>query len=78
MFVGGGLSENMLDQLCIRASGARLVANAVTLETEALLIGAHARLGGDLTRITLSDATPIGPKRGWKTPYPIVQWSVRL
>lgn len=79
VFVGGGLSGAVLDRLTSSlAPGTRLVANAVTLETEALLIDAQARRGGDLLRVDLSQAAPLGEKRGWKRAYPIVQWSVTL
>ncbi len=78
VFVGGGLSQALLDRLDTLAPGARLVANAVTLESEALLARAHAARGGSLLRIELSDAMPLGTRRGWKSAYPIVQWSVTL
>ncbi len=78
VFVGGGLSAELLEVLCDIAPGARLVANAVTLESEALMIDAHARLGGDLLRIALSQAAPLGSKRGWQPARAIVQWSVTL
>ena len=57
-------------------SGCRLVANAVTLEAEALLAQWHGDKGGDLMRIELAHSQPLGSKRGWKSAYPIVQWSV--
>lgn len=77
VFVGGGLSQAMLDALWDRLpAGVRVVANAVTLETEALLTLWHGAKGGTLLRIELSDAAPIGTRRGWKARYPIVQWSV--
>ena len=79
VFIGGGLSQKMLEalvQLCPR--GCRLVANAVTLESEALLARWHADRGGELMRIALSHAAPLGSKRGWSGAYPIVQWSVEL
>lgn len=79
VFVGGGLDTDLLNWLSeTLPQGARLVANAVTLETEALLVQAQARHGGDLMRIALSEATPLGPRLGWKANYPIVQWSVTL
>lgn len=79
VFAGGGLSAALLDWLETHLDpGTRIVANAVTLETEALLLQAQERLGGDLIRLELSRAEPLGPKRGWKASYPIVQWSVRL
>jgi precorrin-6Y C5,15-methyltransferase (decarboxylating) len=79
VFVGGGLDAALLAALEDRlAPGTRLVANAVTLETEALLVQAQARRGGTLLRIALSDAAPLGRRRGWKAAYPIVQWAVVL
>ncbi|SFD64291.1 precorrin-6Y C5,15-methyltransferase (decarboxylating) [Roseivivax sediminis] len=75
VFVGGGLSEALLTALAERlAPGTRLVANAVTLESEALLADWHARCGGDLMRIELAQAAPLGTKRGWQGAYPVVQW----
>lgn len=79
VFVGGGLGPELLDWLMRHlGGGTRIVANAVTLETEALLIAAQADHGGDLLRFELSQAGPLGPRRGWKAAYPIVQWSVTL
>ncbi len=79
VFVGGGLSEAMLTDLSSRlATGTRLVANAVTLESEALLARWHDLKGGTLVRIDVSDAVPIGTRRGWRASYPVVQWSVTL
>jgi precorrin-6Y C5,15-methyltransferase (decarboxylating) len=79
VFIGGGLSQDLLDHLtAILAKGTRLVANAVTLESEALLAAVQARLGGTLLRIELAEAAPLGAKRGWKASYPVVQWAVVL
>lgn len=75
VFVGGGLSSELLAHLETLRPGTRLVANAVTLESEALLCAAQARLGGTLMRVEIAAATPIGPKRGWSASYPITQWS---
>ena len=77
VFIGGGLSVSLLDALWAQLpAGTRLVANAVTLESEALLAQWHAIKGGTLLRIELADATPLGTRRGWRASYPIVQWSV--
>ncbi len=79
VFIGGGLSGEMLAWLVDNLqSGTRLVANAVTLESEALLAQAHDAHGGALLRIELAQAQPLGRKRGWKSAYPVVQWSVTL
>lgn len=78
VFIGGGLSQALLDHLfAVLPAGVRLVANAVTLESEALLTLARARLGGDLLRVELAEAAPLGPRTGWKSAWPVVQWSVR-
>ncbi|MEM9425470.1 MAG: precorrin-6y C5,15-methyltransferase (decarboxylating) subunit CbiE [Pseudomonadota bacterium] len=79
VFVGGGLSAATLSRLETNLPlGTRLVVNAVTLETEALLVEAAARLGGTLTKIEMAEAKPLGRFRGWKAAYPLVQWSVSL
>lgn len=79
VFIGGGLSESLLETLwAMLPSGTRLVANAVTLESEALLAQWHARKGGTLLRIDLAQAAPLGSKRGWQASYPVVQWGVTL
>lgn len=79
VFIGGGLSEALLTTLWARLpQGTRLVANAVTLESEALLARWHADRGGSLLRIDLSEAAPLGSRRGWRASYPVVQWSVTL
>ncbi|MCW1431229.1 precorrin-6y C5,15-methyltransferase (decarboxylating) subunit CbiE [Novosphingobium sp. JCM 18896] len=79
VFIGGGLSAELLQALADRlAPGTRLVANAVTLESETLLAQWHAERGGSLLRIDLAQAAPLGSRRGWQASYPIVQWSVTL
>ncbi|NOD87917.1 MULTISPECIES: precorrin-6y C5,15-methyltransferase (decarboxylating) subunit CbiE [unclassified Ruegeria] len=79
VFIGGGLSANLLAWLRdALPKGTRLVANAVTLESEALLARWHEDLGGDLLRIELAHSAPLGQRRGWKSAYPVVQWSVTL
>lgn len=72
VFVGGGF-DAALHALLPRA--ARLVVNAVTLETEALLIRLHATEGGELLRIDLARAEPLGRMQGWRPLRPVVQWS---
>lgn len=79
VFVGGGLSQELLERLDARLpAGTRLVANAVTLESEALLALWHGRRGGSLLRIELANSAPLGGRRGWRSRYPVVQWSVTL
>lgn len=75
VFIGGGLSQALLDALWqVLPSGTRVVANAVTLESEALLAHWQQHAGGELLRVELAHAAPMGTRRGWKASYPIVQW----
>jgi precorrin-6Y C5,15-methyltransferase (decarboxylating) len=53
----------------------RIVANSVTLETEALLIEQQASRGGTLLRIETAQAEPLGTLRGWAAARPVVQWA---
>ncbi len=77
VFVGGGLDAASLEALwAALPPGCRLVANAVTLETETLLAVAQASHGGELWRIDLSRAMPLGPARGWTAARPVTQWTV--
>ena len=79
VFIGGGLDRNLLDWISVNlAPGTRVVANAVTLETSALLTEAQAELGGTLTKVELAEAAPVGRFRGWRASYPVVQLSVVL
>jgi precorrin-6Y C5,15-methyltransferase (decarboxylating) len=77
IFIGGGASEADVLDHCIAAlpAGGRLVVNAVTLVTEGLLIDRHAALGGELNRIAIDRAAPIGGKSGWRPALPVTQWT---
>lgn len=76
VFVGGGFDAPLFAALlALMPIGCRLVVNAVTLETEALLVQLHADRGGQLLRLELSSAEPLGRMRSWKTARPLVQWS---
>ncbi|TWI75085.1 precorrin-6Y C5,15-methyltransferase (decarboxylating) [Bradyrhizobium huanghuaihaiense] len=76
VFIGGGLDSAMFDVIWSRlAPGARLVAHAVTLETEALLGELHQRHGGELMQVEIAHAAPLGRYRSWEAARPVVQWS---
>jgi precorrin-6Y C5,15-methyltransferase (decarboxylating) len=78
VFVGGGLTVPGVLDGCwdALAPGGRLVANAVTVESEGLLATWHARLGGDLVRLSVSRASPVGGFTGWRPMMPVTQWCV--
>ncbi|MFT0860332.1 precorrin-6y C5,15-methyltransferase (decarboxylating) subunit CbiE [Ancylobacter sp. G4_0304] len=77
IFIGGGASEAGVMDAALDAlkPGGRLVVNAVTLETEALLLARHAALGGELIRIAVSRAAPVANMTGWRPAMPVTQWS---
>jgi precorrin-6Y C5,15-methyltransferase (decarboxylating) len=58
------------------APGGRLVANAVTLEGQAVLADWRHRLGGTLTRIGVERADGLGTLTTWRPALPVVQWSM--
>jgi precorrin-6Y C5,15-methyltransferase (decarboxylating) len=76
IFLGGGASDDGVLDAAVAAlrSGGRFVANAVTLETEAMLIARHAALGGELVRIAVSRVDRVGGKTGWRPAMPVTQW----
>ncbi|MGH6838914.1 MAG: precorrin-6y C5,15-methyltransferase (decarboxylating) subunit CbiE [Methylocella sp.] len=78
IFVGGGTSDaSLLDAAyAALAPGGRLVVNAVTLEAEAELIRRFKAVGGDLIRIAIGRANPLGSYLAWRPALPVTQWSV--
>jgi precorrin-6Y C5,15-methyltransferase (decarboxylating) len=76
IFIGGGGTEDGVVDAAIAAlrPGGRLVANAVTLEMEALLALLHQQMGGSLTRIQIARAEPLGTMSGWRPAMPVTQW----
>ncbi|MCC5973639.1 MAG: precorrin-6y C5,15-methyltransferase (decarboxylating) subunit CbiE [Rubellimicrobium sp.] len=77
VFVGGGLSDEVFQRCwgALRPLG-RFVANAVTLETEAVMIALREAHGGELTRIAVARAEPVGRMSGWRPMMPVTQWSL--
>lgn len=75
VFLGGGISADVI-ATCIRRllPGGRLVGHAVTLETEALLVDGWRQHGGDLTRIQVETASPLGTMTGFRPARAVVQW----
>ncbi len=76
IFIGGGGSEAGVMDAAIKAlkRGGRLVANAVTLEMEALLLAEYLARGGALTKIEIARAAPVGGMSGWRPAMPVTQW----
>lgn len=76
VFIGGGASDTGVIDAAVAAlrAGGRLVINAVTLETEALLLARHAAMGGTLTRIALQRAEALGGMTAFRPAMPVTQW----
>jgi precorrin-6Y C5,15-methyltransferase (decarboxylating) len=77
VFIGGGLSRATFDAAwaALRPLG-RLVANAVTLESEAELIALRRDHGGQLVKLAVNRAEPVGTLTGWRPLMPVTQWSL--
>lgn len=77
IFVGGGASlPGVLDR-CREAlaPGGRLVVHGVTLETEVALADAYTRHGGELVRLSVELAAPLGGFTGWTPARAVTQWT---
>ncbi len=81
VFLGGGLSDLGLFDAAWSAlkPGGRLVANAVSLQSEARLIELFRRHGGELVRLEVARAGKAGSGGVfvWRPAAPIVQWRAR-
>ncbi len=77
VFIGGGLSQEVVDAAwsALRPLG-RLVCNAVTLESEALLLGLYKSHGGQLVQLQINRAGALGGLTGWQPLRPVTQWSL--
>jgi precorrin-6Y C5,15-methyltransferase (decarboxylating) len=77
VFLGGGIARPGLLETCWRAiaPGGRLIANAVTIDGEARLVDFRKHHGGDLVRIAISRAEPIGQFTGFKPLMPVTQYT---
>jgi precorrin-6Y C5,15-methyltransferase (decarboxylating) len=78
IFIGGGVTVPGMLTACREAlrPGGRLVVNAVTVESERVVSEAYAEFGGELARITINRASPVGGFTGWKAMMPVTQWMV--
>ncbi|MTW17875.1 precorrin-6y C5,15-methyltransferase (decarboxylating) subunit CbiE [Rhodoplanes serenus] len=78
VFVGGGFSDDGVFEAVWSAlkAGGRLVVNAVAIETETRLFALHAKHGGELVRVQMARAEPVGTMTGWRPAMPVTQWRV--
>ncbi|MFB1298225.1 precorrin-6y C5,15-methyltransferase (decarboxylating) subunit CbiE [Mycobacterium sp. pW049] len=78
IFIGGGVSQAGLMETCWQKlpPGGRLVANAVTVESEAVLAQWYSRVGGRLRRFQHYSGDAVGSFTGWRAAMPVTQWAV--
>lgn len=79
IFIGGGITGEGVFETCWEAlkPGGRMVANAVTVEGEMALISLHAQLGGEMVRMAVARAEPVGRFSAFKPMMPVTLWSVQ-
>ncbi|MFL1517405.1 precorrin-6y C5,15-methyltransferase (decarboxylating) subunit CbiE [Pseudomonas prosekii] len=73
IFIGGGVTRDGVLDSCWAAlkPGGRLIANAVTLQSEMTLMAWREQHGGELTRIHIAQAQPLGEFDTWRQALPI-------
>ena len=77
IFIGGGGTRPGVLDACLAAlrPGGRIVVHGVTVQTEALLGRAYSEHGGELTRIHIERAAPVGTFTGWTPSRAVTQWA---
>lgn len=75
VFIGGGVRPGIIEaaQTALRPGGV-LVAHAVTIESETVLVDSWRRSGGDMMRLSVQHADPVGGFHGWRPLMPVTQW----
>ncbi|HHS82574.1 MAG TPA: precorrin-6y C5,15-methyltransferase (decarboxylating) subunit CbiE [Devosia sp.] len=76
IFLGASLTDEPLFETCLKAlrPGGRLVANAVTVAAQQALLARQARLGGELSSLSVASLGSIGSHRAMKPALPVLQW----
>ncbi|KAA0081646.1 precorrin-6y C5,15-methyltransferase (decarboxylating) subunit CbiE [Mycolicibacterium sp. P9-64] len=78
IFIGGGFTTPGLLEACLQRLpvGGRLVANVVTVESEALVGHWYSQLGGKMRKFQHYQGEAVGGFTGWRPAMPVTQWSV--
>ncbi len=77
VFIGGGARGPSVIETAWAAlrSGGRMVANSVTLETDAALFAARQTYGGTLTRLSVERLDTVGRLHAYRPAMTVAQWS---
>lgn len=75
VFIGGGGTAQVIDQAVQRLRvGGRLVVHGITIEAEMLCVEANRRWGGQLSRMQVETAQPLGNLTGWQPARTVISW----
>jgi len=77
VFIGGGGRDTLDFAWAALPRGGRIVVNAVTIETQALLFDAFAAHGGDLVQVQIARARAVGRFHGLDPAMGVLQWRGR-
>ena len=79
VFIGGGVTDEGVMEACWKGlkPGGRLVANAVTIQSEMAIVGWRSAHGGELTKLAVSYAQPLGGFDTWRSALPVTVYAVR-
>lgn len=76
VFIGGGATSDLVARaVAVLPDGGRIVVHGVTVEAEEVCVAAFRRWGGQLARLHLEQAEPIGRLLGWTPARAVVSWS---
>jgi precorrin-6Y C5,15-methyltransferase (decarboxylating) len=76
VFIGGGGEPSLLDKAyAALRPGGRIVANAITLDTDRAILAAQSRFGGTLTRLSVERLDAVGGKQAFRPAMTVTQWS---
>jgi precorrin-6Y C5,15-methyltransferase (decarboxylating) len=76
IFIGGGGEAVLIDKAYAALKpGGRIVANAITLDTETAVLAAQRKFGGTLTRLSVERLDAVGGKQAFRPAMTVTQWS---
>ena len=76
IFIGGGGEPALIDKAYAALNpGGRIVANAVTLDTERVVLAAQRKFGGTLTRLSVERLDVVGGKQAFRPAMTVTQWT---
>lgn len=75
VFIGGGGTAEVVEHVMDRLRpGGRVVVHGITIEAEMLCVEAQRRWGGQLSRMQVETAQPLGALTGWQPARTVISW----